>query len=150
METGEDVWEELWEELHHQGDLGLASYAAVPHLVRLARQKRDWNIYALVGLIETERHSKTNPVMPDWLLSDYQQALDQLVKLALEDLSQPGETILIQSALAVVALGHRLAQLGALLLQMDESEISEWTEARLCWSEVYRQAASSGHDIETN
>jgi hypothetical protein len=31
------AWEELWEELHHQGDVGPASYAAVPELVRIHR-----------------------------------------------------------------------------------------------------------------
>ena len=28
-----ELWDELFEELHHQGDLGPASYAAVPHIV---------------------------------------------------------------------------------------------------------------------
>lgn len=40
IETDEDTdaaWHELWEELHHQGDVGDASYAAVPHLVRIPR-----------------------------------------------------------------------------------------------------------------
>jgi hypothetical protein len=32
------VWHDLWEELHHQGDVGVASYAAVPHLVRIYRK----------------------------------------------------------------------------------------------------------------
>lgn len=31
-----DAWAELWEELHHQGDVGEASYAAVPYLAALA------------------------------------------------------------------------------------------------------------------
>jgi hypothetical protein len=53
LERGEKVdeaWEELWNELHHQGDVGEASYAAVPHLVRIHKDKRnfDWNFYALV------------------------------------------------------------------------------------------------------
>jgi hypothetical protein len=29
-----EVWQELWDELHHQGDVGEASFAAVPFLVR--------------------------------------------------------------------------------------------------------------------
>ena len=31
------AWEGLWEELHHQGNVGDASYAAVPELVRIHR-----------------------------------------------------------------------------------------------------------------
>jgi hypothetical protein len=32
FEQGEskELWDELWQELHHQGDIGPASYAAVP------------------------------------------------------------------------------------------------------------------------
>jgi hypothetical protein len=49
MERGESVWDELWNELHHQGDIGVASYAAIPQLVRIAEAQRklDWNLYAL-------------------------------------------------------------------------------------------------------
>jgi hypothetical protein len=31
LEQGQDIWDELWQELHHQGDVGEASYAAVSH-----------------------------------------------------------------------------------------------------------------------
>ena len=44
LEAGEDVeniWHELWEELHHQGDIGTASYAAVPHLVMIYKKLGD-------------------------------------------------------------------------------------------------------------
>jgi hypothetical protein len=39
------AWEELWEELHHQGDIGDTSYAAIPELVRVHCRKgaADWN-----------------------------------------------------------------------------------------------------------
>lgn len=41
LEQGKDVeaaWQELSTELYHQGDVGEASYAAVPHLVRIYEQ----------------------------------------------------------------------------------------------------------------
>ena len=48
LESGRDTatnWHELWDELHHQGDVGEASYASVPHLVRIHRKWGlvDWN-----------------------------------------------------------------------------------------------------------
>ena len=51
------VWEELWQELYHQGDVGPGSFVAVPHLVRIHRQRcvPDWNTYALVAAIELAR-----------------------------------------------------------------------------------------------
>src|SRR5262245_28637188 len=84
LERGEDAWDDLWEDLHHQGDVGEASYAAVPHLIRIGRMlpKRDWNLYALVSCIEVERHRKTNPPLPDWLVESYQQAMRELLELA--------------------------------------------------------------------
>jgi hypothetical protein len=53
LETESDtaiVWDELWEELHHQGDVGDASYAAAPHIVRIYRQLGvvGWNTYGLL------------------------------------------------------------------------------------------------------
>src|SRR4051812_37118099 len=69
------VWEELWRELHHQGDVGEASYAAVPHLVRIYRQRKrtDWNTYAMVTVIELAREEGSNPPVPEWLSQDYFQ-----------------------------------------------------------------------------
>ena len=53
------AWEELWQELHHQGDVGEASYAALPALVRVheARGVADWNTYALAATIEEARQN---------------------------------------------------------------------------------------------
>ena len=50
-EQRDEAWRELWEELHHQGDVGEASYASVPHLVRIHRKSGvvDWNTYAIVA-----------------------------------------------------------------------------------------------------
>jgi hypothetical protein len=61
-----EAWHELWEELHHQGDVGEASYAAVPHIVRIHRERGldDWNTYALVAVIELARGKGKNPVYP--------------------------------------------------------------------------------------
>jgi len=58
-----DAQSELWDNLHHQGDVGWASYAAVPQMARICKAlpSRDWNPYALACTIEIERHRKTNP-----------------------------------------------------------------------------------------
>lgn len=137
MEEGEEVWEELWEELYHQGDVGPASYAAVPHLVRLSRRKRNWNLYSLVGWIEVERHRKTNPPVPDWLLKSYQEAWEILLELAHDDLRQIREPFQVQSALGVLAIGAGQIKTGALLLHLDSEEIKELSEERLGWTELY-------------
>src|SRR5579863_1227359 len=66
LDTDDDTnaaWHDLWEGLHHQGDVGEASYAAVPHLVRIYRKRGvvDWNTYAIVAVIELARDERNNP-----------------------------------------------------------------------------------------
>ena len=42
-----NAWDDLWQDLHHQQDVGVASYAAVPELVSIHRERDepDWNTY---------------------------------------------------------------------------------------------------------
>jgi hypothetical protein len=138
MELGEIVWDEFWENLHHQGDLGEAAYAALPHLVRISeRIGTNWNLYALAATIEIERHRKTNPSCPDWAEAPYSQAWSKLVMLALRDLANARDPLLIRSALAVVALGRGDLKLGSVLSYMDDSELTEYADDRLSWSVLY-------------
>ena len=60
------IWEELWNELHHQGDVGIASYLAVPQLIRIGIKKDlfDWNLLGLCTVIEQQRHLGDNPDLP--------------------------------------------------------------------------------------
>ena len=139
LERGEDVWDKLWHELHHQGVVGEASYAAVPHLVRIAGRlpHRDWNVYALASTIEVERHRKSNPPVPDWLTGAYRAAWDDLFKLAVDDLLRTKDRPTIRSILGVIALAKADLKLGALIAHSDESEIDEMLEQYDAWSDVY-------------
>jgi hypothetical protein len=139
MEAGESVWDELWEELHHQGDVGVASYAAIPQIVRISEAQRgfDWNLYAFAATVEIERHRKSNPALPDWLASSYKAAWEGLVKLALSDISGKPDELTLRSALSVVALGRGDLKLGALLNHADTDEITAYVEEHLAWSSLY-------------
>lgn len=63
----DNTWQELWTELHHQGDVDVASYAAIPQLVRIQKEhgRLGWNLYALASTIEIERYRRNNPPIPD-------------------------------------------------------------------------------------
>lgn len=91
---------ELWQELHHQGDVGTASYAAVPHLLRVhrARGVPDWNTFALLGCIEQVRHADRNPDLPPWLRDGYDTAWRGIVGLALGDLARSEDPTLVRRA----------------------------------------------------
>jgi hypothetical protein len=105
-EGDSSAWEELWQELHHQGDVGEASYAALPALTRVHRDRAvsDWNIYALAVLIEVARHNPGNPPVPTWMLRSYEAAWRDLEMMALNELPQATGDDLIHSLFAALAV----------------------------------------------
>jgi hypothetical protein len=135
----EGAWDELWGELHHQGDLGDASYVALPSLVDFGEKaaERGASFYALAATIEVERHRHSNPELPAWLAPLYAEAWEALVQLALSDLAATSDPFVVQSALAVVALGKGALRLGALVAHLDASEIEEYLDEHAAWSELY-------------
>ena len=122
------IWSELWTGLYHQGDVGSASYASVPHLVEseCARSQPDWNAYALVASIDLARdgYGKNDPP-PDWLKAEYEAAIGRLGRHATTVLPASADPLVVRSALAVVALwkGHRHA--ARLLAEFDDQELAE-------------------------
>lgn len=133
LRDGIDVWDELWNELHHQGDLGIASYAALPQLVRIMsqRENRDWNFYGLIATIEAARHDENNPSIPGWLAQEYAAAWLELSKLAVLDLWRSEDSYTTQTILSILALAKGELKLGALLSGIDASEVDEWLQERL-------------------
>ena len=119
------VWDQLWEELHHQGDVGVASYAAVPHIVRIAklRELGDWNVFGLAITIECARLAKGNPSLPDWLRQGYSSAWRELVAFAIERLATETDEITIRQIFGVIAIGKGFVQLGRLVSEFDASEL---------------------------
>lgn len=139
IQDGINVWDELWEELHHQGDVDIASYASVPQLMRIAssRPSCDWNFYGLLATIEIARRRKGNPGVPVWLKADYDGAWAQAFTLALADISLKIDRPTTTAILAVLALAKGELELSAMLSGLDKSELDECLEERLAWSELY-------------
>jgi hypothetical protein len=125
--TVEEAWAELWDGLHHQGDVDTASYAAVPHLVHIHRRRDipDWNTYALLGTIELRSRAPKNPAIPHWLADDYQGAWHDVIGLALHDLARSRDPLLVQSALGAVAMARGLRRTAEVLLDFTEDELDE-------------------------
>jgi hypothetical protein len=123
----EAVWAELWEELHHQGDVGEASYAAVPALVRIyiERGVPDWNAYALVATIEDARRAPGNPELPAWLTNAYNDALRQLAEIGLREFCDAKEPELVNSILSVLAFSKGQSLLARFASAFTEDERRE-------------------------
>jgi predicted house-cleaning noncanonical NTP pyrophosphatase (MazG superfamily) len=100
------AWHALWEGLHHQGDVGEASYAAVPHLVQIYRQRGvvEWNTYAIVAVVELARDSGKNPEVPEWLKEDYLQAIRVLAEAGAAELLKAKNSEDIQAILSILAI----------------------------------------------
>jgi hypothetical protein len=128
LESGEDaeaVWHELWEELHHQGDIGEASYAAVPHLVRIYRQTGvlDWNTYAIVAIIELARGRCKNPDVPKWLEAAYFGAIKELAEIGIAEYPHAKEPEEIRGILGILAIQKGARTHGKFLVEYSEEEL---------------------------
>jgi len=135
----EEAWSELWDELHHQADVGEASYAAIPALVAIGGRvaERGWNFYGLAATIESERHARDNPPIPSWLVDDYRSAWAELLLLALDELRTTRDPDVIQTGLAVISLAKGQTKIGFLISVLDESELDELLGEGIVWDEYY-------------
>jgi hypothetical protein len=124
------LWIALWEELHHQGDVGDASYAALPTFAEVAALEHadDWNPYALAAVIEEARHSERNAPLPEWLADDYRAAWESLFESALCVMRRTKSKDVIESALAVIAIYKGQRTLGRIAM-LTEDERNEMLKA---------------------
>jgi hypothetical protein len=130
LETERDttgIWKELWDELHHQGDVGEASYAAVPFLVRAYRKRGeiDWNTYAMVAIIELARKEGQNPDVPDWLEQDYFQAIRELSEIGATEVLRVTSPDDVRAILSVIAIEKGLRTHGKFLVNYSDDELLE-------------------------
>jgi hypothetical protein len=139
-----NAWDELWNELHHQGDVGEASYATVTALIDLYASglQPDWNLFSLAATIEVERHRRSNPPLPDWLRADYENALKRLKDMALLSLRDKVDSSMMQSALSILAIANGELKLGALIIHLDSSELDEILGQYLDWANLYHEKSN--------
>jgi hypothetical protein len=130
-QTRETAWHELWEDLHHQGDVGEASYASVPHLVRIHRKSGivDWNTYAIVAIIELARGKGNNPGVPPWLEEDYLRAIRELAEIGAVEIWRTDDPEAMRAILSVIAIAKGLPMHGRFLVKYSEDEMLD-IEAR--------------------
>jgi len=125
VEEIEIIFIELWDELHHQGDVDLASYYAVPQIIRIAKEKKlfNYHIFGLVTTIEIERHGD-NPKLPTEFEATYlysiQKELPELIK---EIWQHKWDAALASTALAALAISKGQIQMAKAILKMDDEEL---------------------------
>ena len=130
LERGESVdsaWNELWNELHHQGDVGEASFVAVPHLVRIHKLRGipDWNTYLIASIIELARDNPRNPKLPADFEKPYETAWTQLVEIGLRALKLAEGLPLVTGIIGVLAIAKGQRTIGQLAIEFTEDERAE-------------------------
>jgi hypothetical protein len=121
------AWHDLWEGLRHQGDVGEASYAAVPHLVRIYRKGGviGWNTYAIVAVVELARDEGKNPQVPKWLEQDYFQAIRDLAELGAVEVLQAKNPEEIRAILSILAISAGARTHAKFLIDYSAEELLE-------------------------
>jgi hypothetical protein len=124
-----DLWEELWQELHHQGAIGPASFAAVPWLLEYSKrsQELDWNAFGLIAAIELERpHYCRNRLMPPELADSYYEAIARVPEVVGTHAQKEWPPILLQHIVACIALARGQRLLARAYLEMDREGAIKW------------------------
>lgn len=119
------IWKELWNELHHQGDVGLASYLAIPHIVRICRDKNlfDWNLLGLCSVIDQQRRLFGNPSLPDRYLDYYTKGLRNLQEYIIVKLQEELDDQTHSLALSALATISGNAKMGKAILELSSKEV---------------------------
>ncbi|MFC4312384.1 hypothetical protein ACFPN2_25095 [Steroidobacter flavus] len=110
--TSDKFWELVWDELHHQGDVGEASYALVPYLVEYQSRQRDLDeqLFHYCVVIDLAHPENNNPPIPPELEISYAKALRKLPVIGADLLRRGcGEAVVMGVAAATaLAAGHRV------------------------------------------
>lgn len=117
-----ELWFGLWSTLCQQGDVYSASYAALPHLVRLAGgwgAERAAEALHLAGAIEVGRMTPGSPVVPEDLAGAYGRAMDEVPRVVAARVAEPwsADTTQVMSAVLAIAKGHVRFGGAALMLE---------------------------------
>lgn len=131
----DDLWEEFWSELHHQGDLHQASYAAVPWLVEFIRRspKLDWNALALIATIELERNQHRNPSVAPELSAGYHAAVLSLPEVLGTHPDRQWSELVVQPAVACIALARGQRWFARAYFELDRDTVGRWFSEEFGW-----------------
>ena len=130
-----DAWPELWSALAHQGDVYPASFAAVPHVVRILSTEGaggDTSFFHFPACVEIGR-CRGGMSVPDDLRVGYEAALEQVPALVAAVPRSDWTTDLTRCALSALAAARGQIDLAEILLELDSdtlADTSRWLDAR--------------------
>lgn len=130
QEETDAIFAELWDNLHHQGDVGLASYLALPQLISICIEKKsfDWNFIGLCVVIENCRIREGNPELPSEYDDLYFGALSQLEQYLLLNFKNINDQTALRLTLALLATVNGQPELGRAIENLDEDQLPGFLE----------------------
>jgi len=122
------LWDACWGDLHHQGDVGEASYALVPYVVEYIRRSRapDAMAAAFILTVEESRSGNGNPPLPPELLKSYEASLRELPAIALSEIPVPWSEDFLRYVVALIALANGQRTLATAYQDFSSSEAQQW------------------------
>ncbi|WP_435006092.1 hypothetical protein P12x_003753 [Tundrisphaera lichenicola] len=129
------IWEEFWDELHHQGDVHQASYAAVPWLIEFIRRipKLDWNPVDLVATIELQRDQLRNPKVAPELADSYFLAIRALPEILSTHPDRDWGEDVVGPAVACIALARGQRWFARACIELDRDTAGRWFTEEFGW-----------------
>jgi hypothetical protein len=126
----EEPWFSLWSALCHQDKVYSASFAAVPHLLRIASAAPwpfAWDLIGLSICIEIAR-VRHNVEIPSNLEREYTAALQQLPDLVCQRAHCDWDHVFTQIGTAALALHNGHIELAEALLELGPTTVQEFLE----------------------
>ena len=118
----------LWSALCHQGDIYTASYAALPHIIRImstAPERVPMTLFSMVACVEIAHCKGRGPTVPPDLEADYRAALDQVPELVAGAARANWDHWYCGAALAAVAAAKGFARLAEAVLELDPDTVED-------------------------
>lgn len=128
LEMPDNDWNDLWDDLHQQGDTGDASYAVVPYLTEYAKSTPQiaWHAFGFAAVVELERTENENPEVPGEIRDSYFASINELPKIALERGEDAWGENCFEPVMACLALSMGRREHARAYLDRTESEIPEF------------------------
>jgi hypothetical protein len=109
-------WYAAWSELYHQDQVGVAAYAALPHLVAFYERLAplDGDLVTFAAAVERVRRDPGNPPLPAWLAPAYDQSVRRVISYGCERIAAPWDAHTLKAYLMLIAaykLDHALFDL---------------------------------------
>ena len=119
-----DLWDELWENLYHQGDIGTASLYYVVLISDVIEKYNitDFNPISMVVAIELARKKNGFEKLPSWIEVGYQKSIKDISFNVSKNLVNSNDKDYAKCGLALLAINNGLYKLGALIYEISSGD----------------------------